>query len=337
MTSQNKIFLEALKRENNQARVPIWLLRQAGRYLPEYMEVRKNYSDFFEMIKKPEVCNELTLQPLRRFPLDAAITFTDILTIPDAMNLSVEFIAGKGPVFENSILKDRSLRLSSKQAMQKLDYVFEATKMIKSNINVPLIGFTGSPWTLLVYMFYGQSPSDKSLIKSFIQSDSNIAHSHLKELTIIIQEYIAEQVKAGAECIQIFDSWGGMLEEEYSEFSLSYIDQIAEQLPNDIPLILYTRGKILADFLEDTKIKCFNLDCEDVVDKYIDKDLTIQGNFDPKDFHLSDAELIEKAKGIKAKFFNRANYVFNLGSGITPDIKPEKVDLFLAELSGFSS
>ena len=156
MTLKNRIFLDALKRENNQEYVPVWLLRQAGRYLPEYMKIRSQYSDFFQMIKKPEVCKELTLQPLQRYPLDAAITFTDILTIPDAMGVPVEFISGKGPVFGNSIRNDNTLKLNPDGALKKLDYVFEATSLIKANITVPLIGFTGSPWTLFVYFFYGE-------------------------------------------------------------------------------------------------------------------------------------------------------------------------------------
>ena len=154
----NNYFLKALNQENEAPYIPVWLLRQAGRYMPEYREVRSQYKDFFEMIKKPEICKELTLQPLNAFDLDAAITFTDILTIPDAMGVPVEFISGKGPVFGNSIRNDNTLKLNPDGALKKLDYVFEATSLIKANITVPLIGFTGSPWTLFVYLFYGESP-----------------------------------------------------------------------------------------------------------------------------------------------------------------------------------
>ena len=167
MTLKNKIFLEALNRNNNEANIPVWLLRQAGRYLPEYMKIRSEYSDFFQMIKKPDVCKELTLQPLRRYPLDAAITFTDILTIPDAMGVPVQFIAGKGPVFADSIQKNHLLKLNPDGALKKLEYVFEATALIKANIEVPLIGFTGSPWTLFVYLFYGKSPKSRDELHSY--------------------------------------------------------------------------------------------------------------------------------------------------------------------------
>ena len=210
MTLKNRIFLDALKRENNQEYVPVWLLRQAGRYLPEYMKIRSQYSDFFQMIKKPEVCKELTLQPLQRYPLDAAITFTDILTIPDAMGVPVEFISGKGPVFGNSIRNDNALKLNPDGALKKLDYVFEATSLKKANITVPLIGFTGSPWTIFVYLFYGESPKNHNELNSYLENNLPIAHSYLEQLTEIIKDYISTQIEAGADCIQIFDSWGGL-------------------------------------------------------------------------------------------------------------------------------
>ena len=183
MTLKNKIFLDALKRENHQEKIPVWLLRQAGRYLPEYMKIRSQYSDFFQMIKKPEICKELTLQPLHRFPLDAAITFTDILTIPDAMGVPVKFISGKGPVFADSICKNEELRLNSKGALKKLEYVFEATSLIKASIDVPLIGFTGSPWTLFVYLYYGESPKNHDELNNYLKLKSQNTHSYLEQLS----------------------------------------------------------------------------------------------------------------------------------------------------------
>ena len=165
----NNYFLKALNQENEAPYIPVWLLRQAGRYMPEYREVRSQYKDFFEMIKKPEICKELTLQPLQRFPLDAAITFTDILTIPDAMGVPVEFISGKGPVFADSICKNEKLRLNSDGALKKLEYAFEATSLIKASIDVPLIGFTGSPWTLFVYLYYGESPKNHDELNNYLK------------------------------------------------------------------------------------------------------------------------------------------------------------------------
>ena len=337
MTLKNKIFLEALKRNNNQANIPVWLLRQAGRYLPEYMKIRSEYSDFFQMIKKPDVCKELTLQPLRRYPLDAAITFTDILTIPDAMGVPVEFIAGKGPVFADSIEKNHLLKLNPDGALKKLEYVFEATALIKANIDVPLIGFTGSPWTLFVYLFYGESPKSHDELNSYLGLHSQKAHSYLEQLTEIIQDYVQAQIAAGADCIQIFDSWGGLLDEKYEELSLTYINQIASSIETNIPVILYTRGKLIDDIVNLTSIKCFNLDTSDSIDNHIDKDITIQGNFDPKNFHADNEVLQEMAQTVWTKYKDKQNYVFNLGSGLTPDVNPEKVEYFLNQLSSFRS
>ena len=337
MTLKNRIFLEALKRSNDQANIPVWLLRQAGRYLPEYMKIRSQYSDFFQMIKKPEICKELTLQPLRRFPLDAAITFTDILTIPDAMGIPVEFIAGKGPVFSDSIQKNHLLRLNHEGALKKLEYVFEATALIKANIEVPLIGFTGSPWTLFVYLYYGKSPKSHDELYNYLELQSHNVHSYLEQLTDIIKDYVQAQIEAGADCIQIFDSWGGLLDQEYEELSLSYINQIVASIQTDVPVILYTRDKLIDNIIDSTPIKCFNLDTSDNIDKHLGKDITIQGNFDPKNFNADDEALKEMAQMVWNKYKDRKNYIFNLGSGLTPDVNPEKVEYFLNQLSSFRS
>ena len=337
MTLKNKIFLEALKRNNNEANIPVWLLRQAGRYLPEYMKIRSEYSDFFQMIKKPDVCKELTLQPLRRYPLDAAITFTDILTIPDALGIPVKFIAGKGPVFADSIQKNHLLKLNPEGALKNLEYVFEATALIKTNIEVPLVGFTGSPWTLFVYLFYGKSPKSRDELNSYLGLHSQDAHSYLEQLTEIIKDYVQAQIAAGADCIQIFDSWGGLLDEKYEELSLTYINQIASSIETNIPVILYTRGKLIDDIINSTSVTCFNLDTSDSIDNHIDKDITIQGNFDPKNFHADHEVLKEMALTVWNKYKDKQNYVFNLGSGLTPDINPEKVEYFLNQLASFRS
>ena len=337
MTLKNKIFLAALKRNNNEVNIPVWLLRQAGRYLPEYMKIRSEYSDFFQMIKQPDVCKELTLQPLRRYPLDAAITFTDILTIPDAMGVPVQFIAGKGPVFADSIQKNHLLKLNPEGALKKLEYVFEATALIKANVEVPLIGFTGSPWTLFVYLFYGESPKSHDELNSYLELQSQNAHSYLEQLTEITKDYVQAQIAAGADCIQIFDSWGGLLDEKYEELSLTYINQIASSIETNIPVILYTRGKLIDDIVNSTSITCFNLDTSDNIDEHIGKDITIQGNFDPKNFHADNEVLREMAQMVWAKYKDKQNYVFNLGSGLTPDINPEKVEYFLNQLSSFRS
>ena len=301
------------------------------------MKIRSEYSDFFQMIKKPDVCKELTLQPLRRYQLDAAITFTDILTIPDAMGVPVQFIAGKGPVFADSIQKNHLLKLNPEGALKKLEYVFEATALIKANVEVPLIGFTGSPWTLFVYLFYGESPKSHDELNSYLELQSQNAHSYLEQLTEITNDYVKAQIEAGADCIQIFDSWGGLLDEKYEELSLNYINQIASSIETNIPVILYTRDKLIDDIVNLTSIKCFNLDTSDSIDNHIDKDITIQGNFDPKNFHADNEVLKEMAQTVWTKYKDKQNYVFNLGSGLTPDVNPEKVEYFLNQLSSFRS
>tara|TARA_Y100001935_G_scaffold253925_1_gene261494 strand:- start:5483 stop:6493 length:1011 start_codon:yes stop_codon:yes gene_type:complete len=334
---KNNYYLQALRQENKALNVPVWLLRQAGRYLPEYMKVRTKFPDFFEMIKKPEVCKELTLQPLRRFPLDAAITFTDILTIPEAMGVDIKFIKGQGPIFADSIKNNSKLKLNESNFIEKLNYVFEATQLIKNEIDVPLIGFSGSPWTLFVYLFYGKSPRDYEIINAYIENEPQNTHAILDVLSNATQDYISAQIKSGADCIQIFDSWGGILKERYNEFSLKYINDIRANLSKDIPMILYAKGTKVGSLLTHTDINCFNLDCDENINDYIDMPLAIQGNFDPKYFHKDDSELKDIADAMFDKYHEKQNYIFNVGSGITPDINPDKVGVFLERLRLFNS
>ncbi|MDA0345379.1 MAG: hypothetical protein O3C54_05400 [Proteobacteria bacterium] len=178
----HRIYLDALNQINEKPYVPVWFLRQAGRYMPEYRAVRSKFSDFFEMIKQPEVCCELTMQPLDKFPLDAAITFSDILTVPEAMGLEIKFIEKRGPVFSKSIIKNGSLNLSNDGINEKLNYVYQATALIKSNINIPLIGFAGSPWTIFTYMFYGESPKDFNQINEYIKNNLDYVHQTLEQI-----------------------------------------------------------------------------------------------------------------------------------------------------------
>ena len=277
----NNYFLKALNQENEAPYIPVWLLRQAGRYMPEYREVRSQYKDFFEMIKKPEICKELTLQPLNAFDLDAAITFTDILTIPDALGLKVNFVKGKGPIFEKSLSSMDKLDLNTNEFHDKIQYVYSATSLIKENVNVPLIGFTGSPWTLFVYMFYGQSPKDFKSIQSYISENSRDAKTYLQILTDCCIEYAKKQVQHGADCIQIFDSWAGILENNYFDFSLKYVNQIYEALNEEVPLILYNRGKLLSSFVDKSSFKAYSINSSDQIENYIDENITIQGNLNP--------------------------------------------------------
>ena len=333
----NNYFLKALNQENEAPYIPVWLLRQAGRYMPEYREVRSQYKDFFEMIKKPEICKELTLQPLNAFDLDAAITFTDILTIPDALGLKVNFVKGKGPIFEKSLSSMDKLDLNTNEFHDKIQYVYSATSLIKENVNVPLIGFTGSPWTLFVYMFYGQSPKDFKSIQSYISENSRDAKTYLQILTDCCIEYAKKQVQHGADCIQIFDSWAGILENNYFDFSLKYVNQIYEALNEEVPLILYNRGKLLSSFIDKSSFKAYSINSSDQIENYIDEDITIQGNLNPIFFKKNEEEVELKAHEIFTKFKDRKNYIFNVGEGLTPDLDPEKIKIFLKTLRSLNS
>ena len=330
--SKDNYFLNALKRSNSAEYVPVWFLRQAGRYMPEYRAIRSKFSDFFEMIKQPEVCSQLTLQPLSRFPLDAAITFSDILTVPEALGMEIKFIEKRGPVFSNSIQKNGAINLELGQIKDKLDYVYQATEIIKSKIDIPLIGFAGSPWTIFTYMFYGESPKDFNLINSFILNNNKYVHAILEIITTATTDYLNSQIKSGADCVQIFDSWGGILDENYNEFSLQYINKIKESLPPGIPCILYSRGMKIKPYLKNANIRCFNLDSSEKIEDYIKLDIAVQGNLDPKIFHRTEYELEELAEHIFESYKSHENYVCNLGSGITPDIDPNKVGVFLEKL-----
>ena len=333
----NNYFLKALNQENEAPYIPVWLLRQAGRYMPEYREVRSQYKDFFEMIKKPEICKELTLQPLNAFDLDAAITFTDILTIPDALGLKVNFVKGKGPIFEKSLSSMDKLDLNTNEFHDKIQYVYSATSLIKENVNVPLIGFTGSPWTLFVYMFYGQSPKDFKSIQSYISENSKDAETYLQVLTDCCIEYAKKQVHHGADCIQIFDSWAGILENNYFDYSLKYVNQIYEALNKKVPLILYNRGKPLSSFVDKSSFKAYSINSSDQIENYIDENITIQRNLNPIFFKKNEEEIELKAHEIFTKFKDRKNYIFNVGEGLTPDLDPEKIKIFLKTLRSLNS
>ena len=333
----NNYFLKALNRENEAPYIPVWLLRQAGRYMPEYREVRSKYKDFFEMIKEPEICKELTLQPLNVFDLDAAITFTDILTIPDALGLKVNFVKGKGPIFEKSLSSMERIDLNTNEFHDKIQYVYNATSLIKKNVNVPLIGFTGSPWTLFVYMFYGQSPKDFKSIQSYISENTRDAETYLQILTDCCIEYAKKQVQHGADCIQIFDSWAGILEDNYIDFSLKYVNQIYEALNGEVPLILYNRGKLLSSFVDESSFKAYSINSSDQIENYIDGNITIQGNLNPDFFKKNNEEIELKAHEIFTKFKDRKNYIFNVGEGLTPDLDPEKIKIFLKTLRSLNS
>ena len=334
---QNDRYLRVLKREPVD-RTPIWVMRQAGRYLPEYRATRKKAGDFLTLCKTPELACEVTLQPIDRFGLDAAILFSDILTIPDAMGLGLVLEEGVGPVFSKPIRnKDDIKNLGIPDAEDDLGYVMEAVRVIRSALNdrIPLIGFTGSPWTLASYMVEGKGSKEFSLIKSLMFEDPKSTHKLLQIITHSIIQYLKAQIAAGAQSIMVFDTWGGMLStENYKLFSLSYMRQIVTELKQDkatkdIPVTLFTKGG--GQWLESiASTGCDGIGLDWTVNiaearKRVGDKVVLQGNMDPVVMNTNPQQVSEEAEKVLAGFGAGEGHIFNLGHGIQPHAKPENM------------
>ncbi len=332
---KNDTFLRALNREPTPY-TPVWMMRQAGRYLPEYRESRKTAGSFLQLCKSPDFATEVTLQPLDRYPLlDASILFSDILTVPDAMGLGLYFTEGEGPKFERTASDEASIGAIAVPDMAKLQYVFDAVAQIRKTINgrVPLIGFSGSPWTLATYMVEGKGGTDFLNTKKLMYARPDLLH-HILEVnaqTIIL--YLNAQIAAGAQAVMIFDSWGGALSHNaYIEFSLNYMQKIVAGLTKTaegrkVPSIVFTKGGAL--WLEaQAEIGADALGLDWAVDigqarKRVGEKVALQGNLDPA-ILLSTPEAIEKeVASILASYGKGNGHVFNLGHGITQWTPPE--------------
>ena len=339
--SDESIFLRALRKENLPI-PPIWYMRQAGRYMPEYRAVRKNFKNFLDMCKNPEVCCELALQPIKAFKLDAAILFSDILTIPDAFGLGVQFVENEGPVFQNPIEKVDDIKNLMPFDPENLTYVYEAVTNIKNALpsNIPLIGFCGSPWTLAAYSIEGRSSKDFKKTINFIKENTDESHLFLSKLTDACFLYLRKQVQAGADVIQIFDSWANILDtEDLKSFSFNYIKLLINALKNDsvtsnIPIILFARDpKCSPGALIETSADCLSLywSMNDFDIQFARNKTALQGNLNPKILLESRDVIKTETHKLLEKFEDFPGYVFNLGHGLTPDICPEKVK-YLTEL-----
>ena len=339
--SDESIFLRALRKENLPI-PPIWYMRQAGRYMPEYRAVRKNFKNFLDMCKNPEVCCELALQPIKAFKLDAAILFSDILTIPDAFGLGVKFVENEGPVFQNPIEKVDDIKNLMPFDPENLTYVYEAVTNIKNALpsNIPLIGFCGSPWTLAAYSIEGRSSKDFKKTINFIKENTDESHLFLSKLTDACFLYLRKQVQAGADVIQIFDSWANILDtEDLKRFSFDYIKLLINALKNDsvtsnIPIILFARDpKCSPGALIETSADCLSLywSMNDFDIQFVRNKTALQGNLNPKILLESKDVIKTETYKLLEKFKDFPGYVFNLGHGLTPDICPEKVK-YLTEL-----
>lgn len=334
---KNNRLIRALLREPVD-RTPIWIMRQAGRYLPEYRKIREQAGDFMTLCNTPELACEVTLQPLKRFPLDAAILFSDILTIPDAMGLGLYFSAGEGPVFKNPLRNARDIeRLPVPDPENELGYVMDAVRLIRRSLNgqVPLIGFSGSPWTLATYMVEGGSSKSFSRIKAMLYEQPQILHKLLDINARAISLYLNAQITAGAQAVMIFDTWGGVLTpDHYQAFSLHYMRQILDTLQREyentrIPIILFTKnGGHWLDRMAASGCDAVGVDWTVNLSEArlrVKDQVTLQGNLDPSALYAPPDTIKNEVSRVLESYGYGHGHVFNLGHGINPDVNPEHV------------
>ncbi|MHB1615988.1 MAG: uroporphyrinogen decarboxylase [Metallibacterium sp.] len=332
-------FLRALRREPTDT-TPVWLMRQAGRYLPEYRAARARAGSFLALAKTPELACEVTLQPLLRFDLDAAILFSDILTIPDAMGLGLEFAQGEGPRFARPVRSATDIaRLGVPDPETELRYVMDAVRLIRHELDdrVPLIGFAGSPWTLACYMVEGAGSRDFARVKALAWNDAASLHRLLDVLARAVAAYLAAQAAAGAQALMLFDTWGGLLAPPmFAEFSLRYLDAIAQQLRAHavtaaLPLILFAKGVNGAGQLEalaDTGCAALGVDWTIAMTearRRVGARVALQGNLDPAALHAQPEIIEREVAALLHTFGPHPGHVFNLGHGITPEVDPARV------------
>ena len=339
---RNDRLLRALARRPVDV-TPIWLMRQAGRYLPEYRATRARAGDFLTLCRTPELACEVTLQPLERFALDAAILFSDILTVPDAMRLGLYFADGEGPHFERPIRCAADIdALPIPDPEDDLGYVMAAVRLIREALDgrVPLIGFAGSPWTLATYMIEGQGTKTFSRSKALLYEQPALLHRLLEKITASVILYLNGQIAAGAQAIQIFDTWGGVLTPSaYREFSLGYMQRIVERLTPEaegrrVPVILFTKNAgAWLETMAATGCDALGLDWTvDIADarRRVGGQVCLQGNLDPCVLYASPHTVQSEARGVLAAFGEHPGHVFNLGHGITPDVDPDTVAALVA-------
>ncbi|WP_241575364.1 uroporphyrinogen decarboxylase [Rosenbergiella nectarea] len=345
---KNDRYLRALLRQPTDV-TPVWMMRQAGRYLPEYKATRAVAGDFMSLCKNAELACEVTLQPLRRFPLDAAILFSDILTIPDAMGLGLYFEAGEGPRFSSPIQTIADVKkLPIPDPEQELGYVMNAVRTIRKNLQgeVPLIGFSGSPWTLATYMVEGGGSKAFTKVKKMMYAEPVALHLMLEKVAESVTSYLNAQIKAGAQSVMIFDTWGGVLTgRDYLEFSLHYMHKIVDGLIHEnegrrVPVTLFTKGG--GQWLEqiaDTGCDAIGLDWTTRIDEArqrVGHRVALQGNMDPSILYAQPARIEAEVQTILAQYGQGSGHVFNLGHGIHLDVPPENAGVFVESVHRLS-
>lgn len=345
---RNDLLIRALLRKPV-PRTPLWIMRQAGRYLPEYRATRKRAGGFLTLCKTPELACEVTLQPVERFDLDAAILFSDILTIPDAMGLGLSFSEGEGPRFSRpvSCMKDVE-RIAGTRPQENLGYVCDAVRMIRRELSgrVPLIGFTGSPWTLATYMVEGETSREFRKIKSLLYAQPEVLERLLEILSQTAAGYLAAQVRAGAQAVMVFDTWGGVLPRKaYLRYSLEPMRHIVSELskietPDPVPVILFTKGvgHGLAD-LAASGCHAVGLDWTTELDRaraLVGSRVALQGNLDPAVLYAPDPVIRREVRRVLETYGQGSGHVFNLGHGIQPFVDPGKVTILVDAVREFS-
>lgn len=341
MEFKNDLFLRAARGEAIE-RYPVWLMRQAGRILPEYRALRATLSGFKELVETPALAAEVTIQPIDHLDVDVAIIFSDILVVPQAMGLPYQMLEQKGPWFENTIRSKEQLNLLDVNidVSDRLSYVFEALKITKKELNgrVPLIGFAGAPWTILCYMVEGKGSKTFSESRKLLYTQPAVAHELLRRITEVTITYLKLQLEAGADALQLFDSWAGILgREQYQIFGLNYIKMIVEAFPN-VPFTVFSKGAV-ASLPEISAIHCttigldWNMDIG-IVRELVGESKTLQGNLDPCVLYAPN-EIIEKETINLLKSFKSQRHIVNLGHGVYPDIDPEKVKVFIKTVKNY--
>lgn len=332
---KDSLFIRACKSEKTE-RTPVWIMRQAGRYLPEYRAIREKH-DFLTMCKTPELASEVTIQPIDIIKTDAAILFSDILVIPEAMGMKLEIIESKGPVFDNPISEVSDIdKLETGSVLERLNYVLEAVKLTKQKLNgqVPLIGFSGSPWTLACYMVEGKGSKNFDVIKSFIYQEPQAAHKLLQILADCVVEYLNAKIKSGCDAVQIFDTWASILSpSDFEEFSLRYMRYICENLETEgKPVIVFAKGvssyKSLAELNCDALGVDWTKNIGDVRAE-IDCKKALQGNLDPITLFAPKEKIRLETERILKSYGDGNGHIFNLGHGITPKTPVENVQYFV--------
>ncbi len=341
MELKNDLILRAARGEKIE-RYPVWLMRQAGRILPEYRAVRSSLSGFKELVETPSLAAEVTIQPVDILGVDAAIIFSDILVVPEAMGLEYQMLEQRGPWFEKTIRSKEQMNFIDDEidVEDRLGYVLEAIRITNKELNgrVPLIGFAGAPWTIFCYMVEGKGSKTFSESRKILYTDPKLAHELLNRITDVTIQYMKAQVKAGAHMLQLFDSWAGILgTEQYAEFGLKYIEKIANAL-NEVPLTIFSKGAITS-VNAIAKLNCntvgldWNMDIPEIR-KAIGETRTLQGNLDPCALYSSHSEVEVLTKKMLDTFTSQ-RHIVNLGHGVYPDIDPEKVKTFIKTVKDY--